>query len=176
MEKLEQELEQKEKEIYELKHDLVSNQVKTESSEKELQELKKQNQELLRNKAKLEASLEEAFEAVAERMGSPFQEFLQELAEKLGKKEIKGFEEIWKEQVDSLLKEDGFQKEDRYLFQMVGNGLGYLDLNMQIENLNLAMLQTEEALKIAKEVQKVRGKLYQTLGVTAGMFLTLLII
>jgi stage III sporulation protein AB len=59
---------------------------------------------------------------------------------------------------------------------MVGNGLGYLDLNMQIENLNLAMLQTEEALKIAKEVQKVRGKLYQTLGVTAGMFLTLLII
>ena len=105
-----------------------------------------------------------------------FQEFLQELAEKLGKKEIKGFEEIWKEQVDSLLKEDGFQKEDRYLFQMVGNGLGYLDLNMQIENLNLAMLQTEEALKIAKEVQKVRGKLYQTLGVTAGMFLTLLII
>lgn len=122
------------------------------------------------------ASLEEAFEAVAERMGSPFQEFLKELAEKLGKKEIKGFGEIWKEQVDSLLKEDGFQKEDRYLFQMVGNGLGYLDLNMQIENLNLAMLQTEEALKIAKEVQKVRGKLYQTLGVTAGMFLTLLII
>ena len=60
VEKLEQELEQKEKEIYELKHDLVSNQVKTAASEKELQELKKQNQELLRNKAKLEASLEEA--------------------------------------------------------------------------------------------------------------------
>ena len=122
------------------------------------------------------ASLEEAFEAVSERIGSPFSMFLKEMSGRLGKKTLNNFEEIWKEQTEILLKEDGFQKEDHYIFQMLGNGLGYLDLNMQTENLNLVMQQTEEALKLAKEVQQVKGKLYQTLGVTAGMFLALLII
>lgn len=60
VEKLEAEIEQKDKEIYDLKHDLISNQIKTESDEKSLKELEAQNRELLLNKAKLEASLEEA--------------------------------------------------------------------------------------------------------------------
>lgn len=60
VEKLEQEIEQKDKEIYDLKHDLISNQIKTESDEKSLKELEEQNRELLLNKARLEASLEDA--------------------------------------------------------------------------------------------------------------------
>lgn len=59
-EKLEQEIEQKDKELYDLKHDLISNQIKTESDEKSLKELEAENRELLLNKARLEASLEEA--------------------------------------------------------------------------------------------------------------------
>ena len=58
-EKLELEIEAKEKEIYNLKHDLISNQIKAESDEKTLNELEAQNKELLLNKARLEASLEE---------------------------------------------------------------------------------------------------------------------
>ena len=53
-------VEQKEKEIYDLKHDLISNQIKAESDEKARKELEEQNKELLINKAKLEASLEDA--------------------------------------------------------------------------------------------------------------------
>ncbi len=56
--KLENDLEQKEKEIYDLKHDLISNQVKTETAEASLKELEAANKELLLNKARLEASLE----------------------------------------------------------------------------------------------------------------------
>lgn len=60
VEKLEQEIEQKDKEIYDLKHDLISNQIKAESDEKARKELEAENHELLLNKAKLEASLEDA--------------------------------------------------------------------------------------------------------------------
>ena len=60
VEKLEREIEQKEKEIYDLKHDLISNQNKAASDEKARKELEEQNKELLSNKAKLEARLEEA--------------------------------------------------------------------------------------------------------------------
>ena len=50
---------EKEKEIYDLKHDLISNQVKTETAEASLKELEAANKELLLNKARLEASLED---------------------------------------------------------------------------------------------------------------------
>lgn len=59
-EKLEQQIETKDREIYELKHDLISNQLRSESEEKERKRLERENRDLLLNKARLEASLEEA--------------------------------------------------------------------------------------------------------------------
>lgn len=59
-EKLEQDIEVKDKEIYDLKHELISAQIKMESNDKTIAELEKENKELLLYKAKLEASLEDA--------------------------------------------------------------------------------------------------------------------
>lgn len=59
-EKLEQDIEMKEKEIYDLKHELISAQIKIESNEKSIAELETENKELLLHKAKLETSLEDA--------------------------------------------------------------------------------------------------------------------
>ncbi len=59
VERLEQEIEQKDKEIYDLKHDLISNQIKTETAEASMKELEAENKELLLNKARLEATLED---------------------------------------------------------------------------------------------------------------------
>ncbi len=60
IEKFESDLEQREKEIYELKHDLISNQIKVESMQEDMKKLEEENKELLLHKAKLEASLEDA--------------------------------------------------------------------------------------------------------------------
>ena len=59
VEKLEKDLEIKEKEIYDLKHELISNQIKAESAEASLKELEAENRDLLLNKARLEATLED---------------------------------------------------------------------------------------------------------------------
>ncbi len=60
VEKLEKDIELKDREIYDLKHDLISNQIKSESDEKSLKDLEAENRELLLNKARLEAALEDA--------------------------------------------------------------------------------------------------------------------
>lgn len=60
VEKLEQDLEIKEKELYDLKHELISVQIKAETNEKTAKELEVQNKELMLNKSKLEATLEDA--------------------------------------------------------------------------------------------------------------------
>ena len=57
---MEQELEIKEKEIYDLKHELISEQIKAETNDKNVKELERQNKELLLNKSRLESALEDA--------------------------------------------------------------------------------------------------------------------
>lgn len=62
IEKLEQQIEIKDKELYDLKHDLISNQIKAESDEASLKELEAENKELMLTIARLEAALEDAGE------------------------------------------------------------------------------------------------------------------
>lgn len=59
-EKYEGDLEIKDKEIYDLKHDLISNQVRIETLEEQIGTLEAEKKELLALKARLEASLEDA--------------------------------------------------------------------------------------------------------------------
>ena len=59
VEKLERDLELKDRELYDLKHDLISNQIKTEGADQRIKELEAENRELLLNKARLEATLED---------------------------------------------------------------------------------------------------------------------
>lgn len=60
VEKLEEDLQQKEEEIYDLKHDLIAEQIKLESKDASIKELKSVNQELELNKMRLEAALDES--------------------------------------------------------------------------------------------------------------------
>jgi cell division protein ZapA len=59
-EKLEEDLEARNKEIYDLKHELISAQIKLEALEKSLAENEKENKELLLSKARLETELKDA--------------------------------------------------------------------------------------------------------------------
>lgn len=59
VDKLERDVELRDKEIYDLKHDLISNQIKTENIEARMKELEAENKELLLSKARLEATLED---------------------------------------------------------------------------------------------------------------------
>ena len=57
---MEAEMKQKDQEIYNLKHELVSLQVKDNEMENQLQDLEDENRDLKLTKSKLEASLEDA--------------------------------------------------------------------------------------------------------------------
>ena len=59
IEKLEQDLEIKEKELYDLKYELISEQSKIEAYEKNIRELEAKNNELLQTNARLEADIED---------------------------------------------------------------------------------------------------------------------
>lgn len=121
-------------------------------------------------------TLSESFENVADRVKTPIRDFLRQMAEKMQGMDPGGLEKAWSESGGLLLLKDGFCKEDEQLLETLKSSLGYLDLTMQTETLNLAVLQTEDALQKAREQRDCKGKIYQTMGVTVGAILTLLII
>ena len=108
-------------------------------------------------------------------MQEPFKDFLKETGRQLEKKEA-GFDKIWEETSVKILSAEGIKREDEQLLDLLKSSLGYLDLTLQTETLNLAILQTEDSINQAKEQQARKGKLYQTMGVTVGALLVLLII
>ena len=59
VDKYESDLELRDKELYDLKHDLISDQVRGEALEEQVRNLENEKKDLLLAKAKLEASLEE---------------------------------------------------------------------------------------------------------------------
>ena len=122
------------------------------------------------------AILSEAFENVAENMNEPFSTHLKKMAVKIENRDSGGFVIIWRENSEMFLKDAGLEKRDAVILETLGSSLGYLDLTLQTETLNLAILQAEEAIKCAKGQAEKKGKLYQTMGVTVGALLTLLII
>ncbi len=122
------------------------------------------------------AVLSEAFENVSEHMNAPFSVCLKEMSAKMEKRDSGDFYTVWSEMSEMLLKEMKLEKKDRVILDTLGSSLGYLDLTMQTETLNLAIIQADEAIKHAKEQFVEKGKLYQTMGVTVGALLVLLII
>ena len=60
VEKLERDMDLKDRELYDLKHDLISSQIKTEGTDERIKQLEAENRELLLHKVRLEAALEDA--------------------------------------------------------------------------------------------------------------------
>ena len=141
-----------------------------------LQELKRMTVFLQGELRYHRSRLSEAFENVSDRIRGPLGIFLQELAERIESNGVMTMDEAWKEATSHLLQNADFSKEDESLFEVLGNSLGYLDISMQIEHLNLTVLQIEDALNMAKEQWRVKGKLYRTMGVSLGALLVLLIV
>lgn len=69
-EKLEEDIREKDKEIYDLKHELISAQIREESRESAAGELEKENRELLLEKARLEAALADALAGEGKAVGA----------------------------------------------------------------------------------------------------------
>lgn len=103
IEKLEKDLELKEKELYDLKHELISVQMQAETSEKASRELEIQNKELLLNKVKLESALEDALLGAIEKEGQAAQETVSDVLPEASQDDFS--DSSLQELLDSVLEE-----------------------------------------------------------------------
>ena len=96
--------------------------------------------------------LKEAFWQIASQGKEPFSSFLEQAAEGLGGKEELG------------------------LLERVGENFGYLDVQMQLKNLELYMEQAQVLIENAQKELKDRQKVARALSLMCGLFLVILLI
>ena len=67
-------------------------------------------------------------------------------------------------------------KQDRQYLADLGKHLGYLDRDMQERNLLLYLEQLDVQIQLLREHRQERCRLYSSLGIMSGLFLTILMI
>lgn len=120
--------------------------------------------------------LPEAIEALAIRNHDNFKPFYEGVVKELKKLDGLPFSEIWDKGVNEYMKDTYLTAADRSHFSKLGETLGYLDKEMQIRTIDLYIEQLENELQEAVSSVKEKTKLYNTLGVLFGIFITIVMI
>lgn len=120
--------------------------------------------------------LPEAVQALSIRHDGKYKDFLAEIAEKLNELGGVSFCTIWKQAVSKRLEKTSLSKKDLALLAQLGENLGYLDKDMQINTLDLFIGQIEEEIKELSRNVKEKSYLYNSLGIMGGIFITLIMV
>lgn len=97
--------------------------------------------------------------------------FFLSVARRIERQEGEAFAAIWEEELDKIWK-GPLKEEDAASLQDLGKHLGYLDLDMQERHLLLYLEQLDGQIGYLRMHLKERTKLYTSLGVMGGLFLT----
>lgn len=119
--------------------------------------------------------LPEAVQALSIRHGGRYKKFLATIAEKLQELGGMSFYAIWKEGIDKELEETSLSKKDLETLKQLGENLGYLDKDMQINTLDLYISQIEEEINELSRNVKEKSYLYNSLGIMGGIFITIIV-
>jgi len=132
---------------------------------------------MLRGEVKYaKSTLPEAFGMLAVRVGPPFAGFFGNLEQELAWQQGRSFRDLWDEEIERSLGKSTLRREELEKLKRLGEGLGYLDLEMQLATIELYLEQLEEDISKAGQELHTKQKLYRSLGMAAGVFLVILLV
>jgi stage III sporulation protein AB len=120
--------------------------------------------------------LPEAISSIHRRHSGRFSAFFQYISGKLNELSGLTFSEIWKDATEKELSDTSLTKKDKLNLVHFGENLGYLDKDMQMNTLDLYLSQLEEEIVDLSKSVKEKTYLYNSLGIMAGVFITIIMI
>lgn len=118
--------------------------------------------------------LEEAFENAGNRTGNEFADYFSNISMDIKNNKCCTMKEISRKYKDKLSNTYLNEKDKEGLVEFIGN-LGYLDMEMQMANIEMYITQINELKKESEEQIFKNCKLYRYLGVMAGIILCIII-
>lgn len=121
------------------------------------------------------ASLHDAFYEAAAKLPGEYGEFLKAVAERMQNPSGRRFGEIFRECAEEKLVHLKLSKEEQEKLYTLGGYLGYLDLEMQMKQLELYEQELQNSLEELRAEMPAKKKVYQSLGVSGGILLAVLV-
>ena len=143
---------------------------------RQLEEIQKMLYFLLGEITYRKEALPEAMMRVAEKTRSPLSEFLREISKEAKANQGERFSLLFSQSAEKYLKESSLTKNDLEEFIRLGEDLGYMDITMQENTINLYLEELKREISRTRQEAPARKKLYQALGIMAGMFLAILLV
>ena len=121
------------------------------------------------------STLGEALDQVGKKSEGVLAEIFCQVSERIQKQEGERFFTIWSQEMDSRQKELFLTPKERQELKEFGQHLGYLDLEMQERTIALYLEQLELAIQFYRDHEQEQTKLYTSLGVMGGLFLSIML-
>ncbi|MBQ5560962.1 MAG: stage III sporulation protein AB [Lachnospiraceae bacterium] len=119
--------------------------------------------------------LSEVMERLKRNSKGHWSKFYEEICSQMDGRKEKSFEGIWNNATDKFLKHRGLSKEELEIWQEFGTHIGYLDKEMQITLAKLCKERMEQWYALRKEQLAKTAKMYQSFGITGGLFLVIVL-
>lgn len=122
--------------------------------------------------------LPEAFSCLGRRSHGDVSVFFQKLSRKLipGTTQGNSMAELWEEAAKETFVSKTLAAKDFKEWLELGQTIGYLDSKMQVDTINLYIERLEQSLETGREEKSAKVRLYNLLGVMAGVFITIMIL
>ncbi len=121
------------------------------------------------------ATLAEAFEEVGGRTEGALSELFQKVARRTAKQDGELFGEIWQAEVKTC-QNSVLTRSDMQELAGLGAHLGYMDRDMQERTLLLYLEQLDLTIDGLRQQKQERCRMYSSLGIMGGLFLTILLV
>ena len=125
-----------------------------------------------------QSTLNEAFIHIAEKNKGDYKKFFEHVSYEMEQFRGETFYEIWKRQLekDFIKEKSGLNKEDIKQLAILGETLGFLDKEMQLNTLDLYLEVLEGELQHLFVDMPEKIRLYQVFGITGGIFISILML
>jgi len=120
-------------------------------------------------------SLPEAFSGAGRKLSGEYGDFLLQTAERARDCPGIRFGEIFRQCAEEKLGHLPVSEEEREAFYTLGGHLGYLDMEMQMKQLELYEGELLRSIEELKSETPAKKKVYQSLGILGGILLAVLI-
>ncbi len=119
--------------------------------------------------------LSEVFLNVSAKVKQPYKEAFVLLSEQLEERDDKSFDTMWNNIFIERLRTSSLWSEDLLGLIELGESMGYLDKQMQINSIDLFIDNLETQINEIYGKLEGNTKLYRALGVLSGLLITILI-
>ena len=120
--------------------------------------------------------LGETFLTIGQQLRNPYNNWLIEIGKHLEDREGKHLEEMWDLSIKKHLTKTELPIEELHRLAELGNQLGLADMEMQMKNIDIYLKQLEESIKEHKIELQSKIKIYQSIGIMSGIFISILLL